>query len=262
MNSFMRFMSRIVRLCVILAFVFIAIPIAISAVIKYNQGWPGSWNRADWSATHTAPNPAFERDAMIRIYAARTGRWKSVFAVHSWIAIKPKNAPRWTRFDVVGWGRPLRQDAYAVDARWYSNPPYVVHEIKGEKAEQLIPKVVDAIKTYPYGSYGDYRIWPGPNSNTFVATIVRAVPGLDATLPATAVGKDFLGHGLTFGLMPSKTGAQFSLSGIVGAGLSWEEGAELHLLGGTVGVNPMKLSISLPGLGRLSLKDEAVAGVP
>ncbi|MGI9371492.1 MAG: DUF3750 domain-containing protein [Hyphomicrobiales bacterium] len=258
----MRFISRIIRLSVILGFVFIALPIATSAVLKYQQGWPSGWSGADWSATNTAPDPAVERDAIIRVYAARTGRWKSVFAVHSWIAIKPKDAPRWTRFDVVGWGRPLRQDAYAVDARWYSNPPHVVHEIKGEQAEKLIPEVIAAIQAYPYGSYGDYRIWPGPNSNTFVATIVRAVPGLDATLPATAVGKDFLGNGLTYGPMPSKTGGQISWSGIIGAGLSWEEGAELHLLGGTLGVNPLKLSVSLPGLGRLSLKDEAVASEP
>src|SRR6266567_1839912 len=38
---------------------------------------------------------------------------------------------------------------------------------------------------------GDYRIWPGPNSNSFVATILRAVPELAVSLPPNAVGRDF-----------------------------------------------------------------------
>jgi len=256
MISIVRFLFGLLRLGLVCTLLLIIIPIGISAAYKYNEGWPRGWNSADWSATNTAPDPAVQREAMIRVYAARTGRWKSVFAVHSWIALKPKNAENWTRYDVVGWGKALHQDAYPVDGRWYSNMPYVVHEIKGDEATRLIPKITAAIKAYPYAGYGDYKLWPGPNSNTFVATIVRAVPGLDAKLPATAVGKDFMGNGIVTGPMPSKTGWQISWSGIVGAGLSWEEGFELHFLGATLGINPLSLSITLPGIGRLSALDE------
>ena len=38
---------------------------------------------------------------------------------------------------------------------------------------------------------GEYTAWPGPNSNTFVATVLAAVPETGVTLPATAIGKDF-----------------------------------------------------------------------
>ncbi|MGI9483821.1 MAG: DUF3750 domain-containing protein [Hyphomicrobiales bacterium] len=244
---------RLIRLAVLCAVLFIAAPIAITGAYKYAEGWPESWNTADWSATGTAPRPAEETAAIVRIYAARTGRWKSMFAVHTWIALKPADAARWTRYDVVGWGRPVRRDAYPVDARWYSNKPYVVYQVKGQMAQKLIPEITAAINAYPYGDYGDYTLWPGPNSNTFVASIVRAVPGLDAELPATAIGKDFLGPGLETAPMPTKTGWQISWAGIIGAGLSWKEGFEFHLLGGTLGINPLNLSIKLPGAGRLSL---------
>jgi cytosine/uracil/thiamine/allantoin permease len=48
-----------------------------------------------------------------------------------------------------------------------------------------------AIADYRYRNHGDYNAWPGPNSNTFVATILAAVPEIGVTLPATAIGKDF-----------------------------------------------------------------------
>ena len=146
-------------------------PIMAFGAYQYSNGWPQSWNSADWSATGTAPDPAEETRAIIRIYAARTGRWKSIFAVHTWIAVKPENANQWTRYDVVGWGKPLRRNAYPVDGRWYSNPPEVIYELKGQEATLLIPKIIAQIARYPYSQRGDYAIWPGPNSNTFVATI-------------------------------------------------------------------------------------------
>jgi len=48
------------------------------------------------------------------------------------------------------------------------------------------------VKAYRFASYGDYRIWPGPNSNTFVATVLRAVPGTRRDpMPPNAIGRDF-----------------------------------------------------------------------
>ena len=44
---------------------------------------------------------------------------------------------------------------------------------------------------YPYAN--TYSLWPGPNSNTFTAWIARAVPELETDLPATAIGKDYIG---------------------------------------------------------------------
>ena len=103
---------------------------------------------------------------------------------------------RWTRYDVVGWGNPVRRDAYPADAFWYGNRPYVVAEISGAEAQALIPRVeasIAAIRTAPRAAY---TVWPGPNSNSFVAWVVRNTEGFDAELPPVAVGKDYLGGGL------------------------------------------------------------------
>lgn len=56
---------------------------------------------------------------------------------------------------------------------------------------------------------------------------------------------------------PSKTGYSLSIAGLIGGTLAWEEGAELHLLGSTIGLDPNDLAIKLPALGKLSLLDLA-----
>ena len=187
---------------------------------------------------------------MIRIYAARSGRWKGVFAVHHWIVVKPRGAD-YNRFEVVGWGTPVRHNNYPPDGRWYSNPPQVVYDLRGAEAEKLIPKVAKAIDSYPWQNRGTYHVWPGPNSNTFTAFVARRVPELGLELPPTAVGKDYLGGDTFFGPSPSGSGYQVSLFGLAGALAGVEEGLEVHLLGLTFGVDPLDLAVKIPGLGRL-----------
>ena len=233
----------------------IAAPLLAGSLVYASKDGPRSWHEADWSSTGTAPDPFTTPEARVRVYAARTGRWKSIFAVHSWLAIKPEGAAHWTRYEVVGWGRPVRRDAYPVDSLWYSNRPKVTYELRGEAAARAIPKIKGAIARYPHRARGSYTIWPGPNSNTFVATIVREVPELRTELPASAMGKDYLGDGLQVSKTPSKSGWQVSWSGVIGAALAWEEGFELHVLGTTIGIDPLGLAIKLPSFGRIGLLD-------
>lgn len=246
-------LTRTLRTLFWAALMLIALPLSAGAVWYASQGWPGSWHEAEWHSTGTAPDPAFTPEAVVRIYSARTGRWKSIFAVHSWIALKPEGANSWSRFEVVGWGPPVRQNAYPVDGLWYSNPPVVSYELRGAEARQAIPKIVAAIANYPHSARGSYTIWPGPNSNTFVAHVVRQVPELKAELPARAMGKDYLGEGFNIAPTPSHTGWQISWGGVAGLALAWEEGLELHVLGATIGIDPFDLAIKLPSFGRLGL---------
>src|SRR5690606_36917049 len=107
--------------------------------------------------------------------------------------------------------------------------------LRGKKAEALIPKIAQAAKEYPYA--GAYRVWPGPNSNTFPAYVARRVPELGLALPADAVGKDLLvdGNGF-FAPAPSGTGYQLSFFGIFGILVAQKEGVEINLLGLTYGL--------------------------
>ena len=105
------------------------------------------------------------------------------------------------------------------------------------------------MKTYPYPD--SYRTWPGPNSNTFVAHIARAVPELRVDLPPTAIGKDFLPGGSIFARAPSGTGFQVSLYGLLGITGALEEGVELNLLGLSFGLDLNTPGVRLPGMGRI-----------
>ena len=232
------------------AVVCVMLPIAASAAWGYARGWPSSWRTADWTTTGTLPPAVANKPAMIRIYAARSGRWKGVLAVHHWIVVKPENGA-YNRYEVVGWGTPVRHNNYAPDARWYSNDPIVVYELRGPRAEALIPQISAAVDSYPWQSYGSYKVWPGPNSNTFVAHVLRQVPELGAEMHVAGVGKDFTGTGFTWAKTPSGTGWQVSFAGYIGLAAAWAEGLELHFLGTTIGIDFDDYSLKLPGIGRV-----------
>ena len=103
------------------------------------------------------------------------------------------------------------------------------------------------MRRYPHSH--EYRTWPGPNSNTFVAYIGRQVPELRLDLPPTAIGKDYLAGGDLFGSAPSGTGYQLSLWGAAGVLVALREGIEVNLLGSVAGIRAWRPAIKLPGLG-------------
>ncbi|MBP2315703.1 DUF3750 domain-containing protein [Azospirillum soli] len=220
------------------------------------------WSRADRSPVGLAPEPATMPEAVVQVYAARALSWRGAFGVHPWFAVKPAGARTYTVYEVIGWRVYRGQPAVAVsnrdpDGRWFGSPPVVLAELRGAEAEAAIPKIAEAARTYPYA--GEYRVWPGPNSNTFAAWVGRAVPELRLDLPSTALGKDYLGAGLV-AKAPSGTGWQISLFGVAGLLLAVEEGVEVNLLGLTVGVDPLDLAVKLPGVGRFGLRGaEAVS---
>jgi hypothetical protein len=127
----------------------------------------------------------------------------------------------------------------------------VLVDIRGKAAEALIPKIEKVIAAYPYQS--EYRLWPGPNSNSFVAYVGRSVPELELDLPPTAIGKDFLMDGKYFDTPVSGQGFQLSIKGAGGFVISPVEGFELHLLGFTVGFDFDDVALKIPGFGRVPL---------
>ena len=215
------------------------------------------WSVARWDSSGQAPDPTTTEGAVVQVYAARTWGWKGVFAVHSWIIMKPAGAAAYERYDVVGWGvrqgRPaVRRNMRPADGYWAGNRPELIGELRGPDAARAIPTLRAAIASYPHD--GLYRTWPGPNSNSFVAHLARAVPQLRLEMPALAVGKDYLGGYLPLAMTPSGTGVQVSVLGLVGVLVALDEGLEVHLLGLVLGVDPLDLAIKLPGLGRIGLR--------
>ncbi len=211
------------------------------------------WRQADWSPAGLAPDPQAATEAIVQIYAARAYRWRGIFSVHCWIAVKPEGASDYARYEVMGWGRPLRATNGPPDGRWVGSLPELLFERRGPQAAAMIPQIEAAIAAYPYAERGGYTVWPGPNSNTFVAAIARAVPALDLTLPPHAVGKDFAPGWVSFMPTPSNTGWQLSFAGYAGLALGAAEGLELHVLGQTLGVDILRPALKLPAVGRIGL---------
>lgn len=212
------------------------------------------WRTADRSSTGIAPDPATVREAVVQVYAARAFNWRGVFAVHTWIALKPRTADVYTIHEVLGWqawrGLPVLSSHQGVpDRAWYGATPEVLADLRGPAAAAVIPAITDAVRRYPFPR--TYRLWPGPNSNTFTAWVGRQVPALTLELPTTAIGKDFLANGSLIARAPSGSGYQLSVLGLVGVLLARREGLELNVLGLNFGIDPLRPAIKLPGIGRL-----------
>jgi hypothetical protein len=245
-------MSKLTRAMLLFIALFV-IPLAIS--VATHTPAAATWSTASREPTGLAPDPAVHPGAVIQVYAARTFGWRGAFAVHSWIAVKREDAEAFTRYDVVFWGGPphVRRNFAAPDAQWFGSRPDLLVDRRGEGVEALVDQVEAAVQSYPYDD--TYRTWPGPNSNTFVAHIGRAVPGLRLDLPSNAIGKDYQPLSAAIGRAPSGTGVQASLFGLLGVLVAPEEGLEINVLGLSLGVDVADPALRLPGLGRVGAED-------
>ncbi len=250
------------------AIVFVAFFGGPLAVLTVGRVSGGEWWNASREPTGTAPDPKKHPGAVAQVYAARAFSWRGAFGVHTWIAVKPSNAARYTVYEVIGWrvrrGEPavlIHQEA--PDREWYGARPEVIADIRGAGVDDVIRRIDAAARAYPYRD--TYTVWPGPNSNTFTAWVARAAPELKLDLPATAIGKDWLdaSAGQVFARTPSGTGFQFSLFGVFGILAGVEEGVEFNVAGLTVGVDPLDLGLKLPGIGNIGLRNrQATATAP
>nr|WP_289851999.1 DUF3750 domain-containing protein [Rhizobium sp. SSA_523] len=217
------------------------------------QDHPARWSEANWGSAGLLPKPADSRDAAIYIFSAKTGGLKGAVASHAWIVTKDKGASSYTRYDKVGWGSPIRRNHRPADAFWYSNAPELVTAVTGVEAELLIPKVEGAIAAYPYAEPGGYTIWPGPNSNTFVAFVLRNVPELGAVLPPHAVGRDYLPDGDFLHVDADGRDVHLTIRGLIGISAGLRSGFELHCLGLVAGLDFARPGIKIPAVGRIGI---------
>jgi hypothetical protein len=228
------------------------LPVAVRAALHWKTAG-GHWWLADRSSAGLLPPATPAAPARLRIYAARAVSWRGLIAVHSWIVIKPAGGA-YERYDLTAWGEPIRVNGFAPDGRWFGQIPDEVYAADGAAAEAALPEIRAAITTYRYRHAGDYSAWPGPNSNTFVATVMAAVPDLAASLPPTAIGKDYPVDGRWLARTPSRTGLRLTLGGYAGLTMGWVEGVQLNLFGLVAGLDIRRPAIELPGLGRLGLR--------
>jgi hypothetical protein len=250
----------VTSLAFLLLFLLLAVPVVVSACLPDPRGGV-PWYQARRDPSGIAPDPATTSEAVIQVYAAPAVSWRGVFSVHSWIVVKPSGAPRYTRYEVVGFGvangaPSVRVDRMGPDNHWFGARPELLLDRRGPDADAIIDNIRAAVASYPYPHA--YCAWPGPNSNTFTAHVARQVPELGLGLPANAIGKDFLPGGAVFASAPSGTGFQLSLYGIAGILVAIREGIELNVLGLSIGIDAAAPALKLPAIGRLGLPPRIV----
>ncbi|HMM76082.1 MAG TPA: DUF3750 domain-containing protein [Gammaproteobacteria bacterium] len=238
----------------------IFLAIALGPLIVWARGevrFDADWRTADRRSTGIAPAAARTPEAVVQVYAARAFNWRGLFGIHTWIATKPAGASSYTVHQVIGWQLPSTGTALdsrrdLPDRRWYDASPWLLKDLRGPAAAALIPAIEAAVARYPYGDR--YVLWPGPNSNSFVAWVAREVPALRLSLPVTAIGKDWLGDDRLLAKAPSGTGWQVSFGGYFGLLAAWHEGLELNLGGAVLGVDLRHPALKLPGVGRVGVR--------
>lgn len=246
-----RSIGRFVRRIGILLIVLLAGP----GIVLATGGVMGAdWRTASREPAGLAPDPLQNPQSIVQVYAARAFSWRGAFGVHTWIAVKPTNATQYTVYQILGWRTRYNGNGLVVgrdrpDRHWFGAKPDLLVHLEGPDVDEIILKIDDAVRAYPYTH--EYGLWPGPNSNTFTSWVARKVPELKLDLPPTAIGKDYLGHRTFFDQATSGTGYQASLFGLLGITLAKEEGLEVNVAGMTFGIDVNDLNLKLPGIGRV-----------
>ena len=164
--------------------------------VAFSSLWITSWAlEPEPFGEAVAPDPKSHDDAIIQVYGANVWGFRGKFAVHTWIATKARDAEDYTIYQVIGWR--LRRAGTAVSISqgnpakpWYGSPPILLHELRGNNAAALVDRIHEAALAYPYAR--EYTMWPGPNSNSFIAWVGLEVPELNLQLPAKAIGQGWM----------------------------------------------------------------------
>ncbi len=219
-----------------------------------------SWKEASRESAGLAPKVDELNESIVQIYYARAFSWRGIFGVHPWISWKRTQDKEYTVAQVISWNLRRNGSSLSVmqdipDRKWYDSQPTLMFEIRGKKADKAISQIEKLIENYPFKD--KYILWPGPNSNTFVSYIIRNTDELTAELPASAIGKDYLGPTTFFASSPSGTGFQFSILGALGLTLGADEGIEINILGLSFGLDFWTPALKLPLAGRVGFPHQS-----
>ena len=79
------------------------VPVLVSFCLPDPRGGV-PWHQARRDPTGLSPDPAVTQEAVIQVFAAPAVAWRGLLSVHTWIAVKPAGGPRFTRYEVLGFG--------------------------------------------------------------------------------------------------------------------------------------------------------------
>jgi hypothetical protein len=115
-------------------------------------------------------------------------------AVHYWFVVLDEGGcHRWEVWQTKNAGGDrcighVHRDLKAPEDGVGGGPARLEKQWTGDEARR-IARILDAVERYPWCER--YRYWPGPNSNTFAAWVLRQA-GIDHRLSRKAIGAGYL----------------------------------------------------------------------
>ena len=108
----------------------------------------------------------------------RRGRYAGAAPSVTWVAAKPAGGAAYTRFEVMGFGIARGREAVRVPegVAFLSRPTLLAELRGGAEVDALIDRLPPVGGGLPYTM--EYRIWPGPSSNTFTAWLTPPAAGI------------------------------------------------------------------------------------
>jgi Protein of unknown function (DUF3750) len=136
--------------------------------------------------------------------------WPLSFAVHAWFVCEHGNvrdrvevwAPVWVKQGSstivknaldpeMGFRKSYLQSVSNPRKRGKATKYEEIRGYEGSIAYELYQCIMQSERYYPYTK--SYRMWPGPNSNTFVSWVLSRFTQLSVRLPWNAFGKGYGG---------------------------------------------------------------------
>jgi hypothetical protein len=203
-----------------------------------------------WTTATAKPD-----EVVVQLRCATVPGGLGLVGVHYWFAVFDPETQRWHRWEVwqqadaggTSW-RHVHKDLMVADADVGGGPVQIRSEWHGKEARALANALA---RSSEYPDRGRYRAWPGPNSNTYIAWVLRRA-GVGADLEPRGIGKDYLGLA---GVAISTTGTGVQAeSALLGLKFGLRDGVELHFLYLTFGLDALRPAVKTP-FGRLGMPE-------
>jgi hypothetical protein len=191
------------------------------------------------------PRAATPTQPVAQLCCGPLDRPVNAIAVHHWFLTFDPAEGRWHRWEIWKdadvrppcWGH-VHEDLLAPEE--WGGPVRTEREWRGDEARAILAALA---RSGEYPDRDKYLAWPGPNSNTYPAWVLRQ-SGVSDDLTPLGIGRDYRGR-IGAGYTTTGTGVQAETS-LLGAKVGLLDGAELHFLYFTFGIDVVTPALKTP----------------
>lgn len=246
-------MRRICHLVVSAVFLIAGSALLLCPAHADAQALPSGASQPTSTDPNLASQSALPHEDVVQLRYATLPAPLGAIAVHYWFVAFDARENTWSRWEVwqeanvapTSWGH-IQKDLMPPDSGVGGSSYRTGMEWRGQQAAKIV-EVLRRPLDYPYRN--SYRAWPGPNSNTYPAWVLRKAE-IPVALDPKAIGKDFCGV-IGGGVSETRSGFHADTP-VVGLTLGAKDGIEIHVLCLTFGIDLLRPAIKTP-FGRLGL---------